>query len=566
MQNKLLFVPGIVVFMALGTLCATAQQVGREGAGRTDHCQRIIKDNDRIVFVGDSITGNGVRGGKGGWVALIGEGLRLDRPNANQTLTGLGGSGATVGAWLNFEKRSRTESVVLDVKDIDVGKTLDAGAEVVIVMLGMNDVLAPSLKNQPADFDAWAIQYAQLIEVLRARSHPRVIALATVTPCTEDPASPKNRVLAELNARVVTLARQKNLPVLPTSEASYEVQALGRAYCPYYHVTADFVHPNAAGHLAIAVGMLRGLGEPKAAQKLLAHYARLYQPAADKFPTLSYSLLKSPSSPEDATHRFAVTYQWTSTAAETPPRVQAIVPQGWKVSPASLTAAKGRFELAGPLDRLENKITLSADAGGETRQQVIAIPAGWRIAVGGGRLSGWTANSVYDPNKDRQPLDERLAQGDGFAAAVPFPAGAPAAWRLAVASDDYTGLGRPGSVDMAAIAFFRYSSQAYGARWIYSPKERPVQANLSRQCFALNSSLDVWLNGKPVYQGKIGQATAAAALQQGWNLLVFRSYFIAWQWQFSIDLAGHEGDDLSDLRYATTLPDRAASGESRQSR
>jgi hypothetical protein len=82
-----------------------------------------------------------------------------------------------------------------------------------------------------------------------------------------------------------------------------------------------------------------------------------------------------------------------------------------------------------------------------------------------------------------------------------------------------------------------------------------------------SASLDVWLNGKPVYQGKIGQATAAAALQQGWNLLVFRSDFIAWQWQFSIDLAGHDGDDLSDLRYATKPPpNRAASRGSRQSR
>jgi len=44
------------------------------------------------------------------------------------------------------------------------------------------------------------------------------------------------------------------------------------------------------------------------------------------------------------------------------------------------------------------------------------------------------------------------------------------------------------------------------------------------------------------------------ALRRGWNLLVFKSTFIQWQWQFSIELAGHEADDLADLRYATKPP------------
>lgn len=367
MKDKSPFLSGVIVLMALATLSTAAERVRQVGAERTDRPTGIIKDHDRIVFVGDSITGQGVIRGKGGWIALIGEGLRLERPALEPTLTGLGGSGATVGAWLNFEQRSRAAPVILDVKDVEVGKTLDAGADVVIVMLGMNDVLAPSLKQRAADFDAWAMGYAKLIDVLRARSHPRVMALATVTPCTEDPASPKNRVLAELNARIVRLAKEKGLLLLPTSEASYEIQNLGRSYRPDYHVTADFVHPGAAGHVAIAVGMLRGLGEAKAAEKLLAHYAGLYKPAPDKFPTLSYTLRRLPGSPDAAAQRFTVAYQWTSIASRTPPLVTTVVPESWTVRPASLTGAKGQFELSGPLDRLENTITLRADAGGETR-------------------------------------------------------------------------------------------------------------------------------------------------------------------------------------------------------
>ena len=143
MKDKSPFLSGVIVLMALATLSTAARAGPQVRAERTDRPTGIIKDHDRIVFVGDSITGQGVIRGKGGWIALIGEGLRLERPALEPTLTGLGGSGATVGAWLNFEQRSRAAPVILDVKDVQVGKTLDAGADVVIVMLGMNDVLPP---------------------------------------------------------------------------------------------------------------------------------------------------------------------------------------------------------------------------------------------------------------------------------------------------------------------------------------------------------------------------------------------------------------------------------------
>lgn len=519
-----------------------------------------IKDNDRIVFLGDSITAQGTKGGKGAWLAMIGEGLSLARPEAKPTLIGVGGSGSTIGAWLNFEKKSRSEPLALDVKETDVGKTLDAGAEIVVVMLGMNDVLSPSLKNNAADFDAWIGRYQELIVAVRVRSHPRVVALATVTPCTEDPASPKNQALVEMNRRVAALAKEKSYLVLPTNEASYEVQSLGRTFQSNFHVTGDFVHPNGAGHLAIAMGMLRGLGEPAAADKLLAAHTNLYRPAADKFPTLSYTLTRTPGSPDEVTQRFTVKYQWTSpVASQADPVVKLTLPQGWKAVPESMNGVKGQFELTGPLDHAENSITLTATSGSETREQAIVIPAGWRIAVGGGKGLGWTQNTNYDPALDRQPLDEAFAKGEGLTAPVVFPVGEPAPWMLHVANPDYTGLNKSGSVDMAAVTFFTYHQQAYGARWIYSERDRPVSLNVGTNCFAGTYSLGVWLNGKPAYEGKLmgepgRKVTSAATLQRGWNLLVFKSTFIAWQWQFSIDVVGQEADDLGDVRYATKPP------------
>jgi lysophospholipase L1-like esterase len=522
-----------------------------EGAG-------VIRDDDRVVFVGDSITGQGTLAGAGGWTHLIGEGLLLARPEAKPMLIGLGGSGSTVGHWLHVEKLSRSEPVHLDVKETDVGKTLDGHVDIVVVMLGMNDVLSPSMAGAPSDLDAWAARYAELIEALRARCHPRVVGLATVTPCTEDPASPKNVALAEMNRRLATLASAKGCRLLPTAQSAFDILALGRAHQPVFHVTGDFVHPNAAGHLAIAAGMLRGLGEEAAAARLLEKHMALYQPAPGQPYSLTSSLTRIGGSPDDEAQRFTVAYRWSSTRAA-PVTVSPALPPGWTAEPTAQQADEGRFTISGPLDRAENTIGLTATSGGETSVKSISIPPGWRIATGRGRAQGWVQNSTYDPAKDRQPVDAPLMNGEGLTTPVPFPAGESGPWTLLIASNDYTGLNRVGSVDLAAVTFFSYGHQAYGARWIRSDRERPVRVRLGSQVFAGTWSLGVALNGTTVYEGRLasapgGTVAAPALLKQGWNLLVFKSTFIAWQWQFSIDLAGEAGDDLGDLRYATRPP------------
>ncbi len=227
----------------------------------------LLRQVDRIVFVGDSITGQGWNNGQG-FIHQIEAALQEKWPSGKLTTIGLGGSGSTVGAWQNHEKRSREGTVILDVKGVDVRTTLDQGAEVLIIMLGMNDLLSPSLKDQPADFDAWAERYKALVTALRERAKPRVIALATISLCSEDPASPKNRVRDELNTRLTKLAAAEHCIMLPVGETMLEQLQKGRARLPDFHVTGDFVHPNSHGHTSIAIGMLQGLGEHELANKL----------------------------------------------------------------------------------------------------------------------------------------------------------------------------------------------------------------------------------------------------------------------------------------------------------
>lgn len=227
----------------------------------------LLRQNDRIVFIGDSITGQGWNNGQG-FIHQIETALREKWPNGKLTTIGLGGSGSTVGAWQSHERRSREGAVILDVKDVDVKTTLDHGADVLILMLGMNDLLAPSLKDQPADFDTWVERYKELVTTLRERAKPRVIALATISMCSEDPASPKNRVRDELNARLTKLAAAEHCIMLPVGETMLAQLQKGRARLPDFHVTGDFVHPNSHGHASIAIGMLQGLDEHELANTL----------------------------------------------------------------------------------------------------------------------------------------------------------------------------------------------------------------------------------------------------------------------------------------------------------
>ncbi|RYD60491.1 MAG: hypothetical protein EOP84_36925, partial [Verrucomicrobiaceae bacterium] len=137
----------------------------------------LIREGDRIVVVGDSITGQSA--GQSGYVTLMKEGLAAAHVETKTTVTPLGGSGQTVGSWRSVEKQSREKEVILDVKGIDVKATLDGGAEVLIVMLGMNNVLRPDVENTSESIDKWAADYRELVGSLQARTKARVVAVAT---------------------------------------------------------------------------------------------------------------------------------------------------------------------------------------------------------------------------------------------------------------------------------------------------------------------------------------------------------------------------------------------------
>lgn len=515
--------------------------------------ESLVRDGDRIILVGDSITGQSH--GDAGYAGFLREGFELARPGSKVTVIPLGGSGHNMWSWQNIERDSREKNFPLDIAEFDVKKTLDGGAEVVVVMLGMNDVLRPYMDDSPETVEKWGIGYRDLVKSLKERVKPRVMALATPTLCTEDESSPKNQVLDELSVVIEKIAKEEDCVFLPVRAGFKEMLHEGRTYHPEFHVTNDFVHPNHAGHLAIATAMLKGLGEDAAASAVSnKHAPGIFAAAAGKLPALSYELEWLPGKGDEQT--FKIRY-WLTTAIPREKDFQAKVslkaPEGWTVSTPT-GGAEGEFTVNGPLDRLRNIFTLlTNDAGGV--QTEFAIPAPWLLGIGNGGRKGWVDREglKYDSAEGVFPEDASLVRGIGFDKPLTGADFAkPIEWNPYVASVNYTGGNDPGSVDFAAVGWFGVFDVAYGVRWINSPSERTVPVEIGANTFAGDRAVAIWINGKNVWASMENSGKTEITLHKGWNPLVFKSNHLEWQWQwqFQIRLLPTAEDDLSDLRFS----------------
>lgn len=513
----------------------------------TQHGQSLLKPADRVVFIGDSITGLG-ENNAAGWVHLIGQGLKNAHPDAAQALVALGGSGQTVSSWLSVEQKSREAATVLDVKNVDVHVELGQPAEVVVCMLGMNDVLCPRTGNDPAGVAAWTAQYRELIRAVRARVHPRVFALATPTMCTEDPQAPKNLTLRQFAKVLESLAKEENCVLLPTWETMNMVLARGLSHSPDFHVTYDYVHPNAAGHVAIAVGMLQGLGEPAAAKALLDAWAGRLPPP----PTLSYRLSYAGMDAATRHDRFRVAYDYQpQDPAAAPVAVTLSAPSGWSVTPARITAPCGTFEVEGLPEQWVNRLALKAGA----LETEIRIPAPWLLGAAKGCQQGWQGND-FVPAQGGLAADALLTKGLRWGTPLEIAPGNPVVWNRYFANRDFGGEGRPGAVDFAAVSYGENFAVGYGARWIACAAPQTVNLRVRPLGFTRDNHLTVWLNGRELFAGNPKQAppAVAVALTKGWNALIFKSNQRTWQWQFEIELTPAEGQSLADLRFRASPP------------
>jgi hypothetical protein len=123
---------------------------------------------ERIVFIGDSITGQS-RISAHGYANQLDDAYAATRVEADRpVVVALGGSGQTVESWRNVEFESRENATTtLDVPGVYVGPNLDQPTDRLVVLLGMNNVLAPSTADTPESIAAFKGQ------LLPARDEPR---------------------------------------------------------------------------------------------------------------------------------------------------------------------------------------------------------------------------------------------------------------------------------------------------------------------------------------------------------------------------------------------------------
>ena len=512
--------------------------------------------NARVVFVGDSITGL-ARNRADGFAHLMEAALKAVHPDAKPDLVALGGSGQGVFSWASVEKRSRENEVFLDVRGIDVRTHLDQPADVLVVMLGMNDVLAPYIGEDKAALDRWEGSYLRLVEALRKRVKPGAIAFGTISLCTEAPDSPKNRLIARVNLRATALAKELGAIVIPANEALWEVLKRGRTLKPDFHVTYDFVHPNAAGQIAIARAMLRAMGEPRAAKWLgKTRLAPLLASAAGAEPSFSYQVKPLATPLAESRHSFTIRYWLTAQAANEPaPRVALRAPDGWRVEPEFAEGHEGVFCASGNPNRKCNILTLTTNLAGKPCLKEAGIPALWLVAAE--FVQGWNGNAFL-ADRARTPIDEAIENGGRFAGPIDLGEGRSLTWQRHFPSVNYTGLDAAGSVDFAAVTHAVNFEGGYGTRRIHSEHDRPIKLQLGTGVFAGNIHLTVWLNSQEQYRGHITgepkkRKTVGARLLEGWNTLVFKANHRTWQCQVSVAVEPVGDDTLDDLRYSTGL-------------
>lgn len=521
--------------------------------------ESLLKPNDRITFVGDSITAQSVGGSQGYYHQFTNE-LQKAYPASSSEVIGLGFSGNTLFDWKDtLEVKSRTQSVPANCGGFDVHTAFAKHGDVVLILLGMNDILRPTMRDDEAVLQTWKAKYRELVQAIRERVTPREIVLCEITPLTEDPLSPKNRVRDRMTQLARELAQEEKCRVAMTGASVFDAVVRCRKLRQDYHVVPDTVHPQQPlGHAAIARGMVEALQDDKLIAafnaRIDAEIAKL-RPAK---PAVTYWFKPQPGCPaERAEQTYRLACYWNDgTEAKTArvPTFSLEVPEGWRVDGAPVTAAEATFTLHGVSERLQTPVTIVAKAGDDVIRTTVLIPAPWRVVCGPDNGGTWVSNRFYAPTNSVPFMEADLVAGKHFL--EPFADGKKSyGWQVNTPCVDYTAGDDPSAVVPYSLCFGSPNDVLYAVRWVYSAKDRPVQLQLSHRTFSATLGFVVWINGERVMTADLNRSgknkeVGKAALKKGWNCLLVRNDHLQWQRQFACALLPEEGDNLDDLRYS----------------
>lgn len=480
----------------------------------------LVKKGDTVVMIGDSITEQSYRNRWGYYHALTNA-----APEIN--FIPLGYSGYQVKGWRDMERTSVASTNVWTwYRDPgwNLKTVFDGKVDVIVIFLGMNDILQPSIRDDEADVARWLSDYATFARNLRERSHPRAMVFATITPLTADPDSPKNRMRRKLNNRLRLLAAMTGAQVADFGEAVADELELTGAIDTGYRLVPDFVHPDALGHLVLARTLARTLGLDEAAdrigERVDARESELVERNVDRIS--AYVRVDRSCRPTDDGLVYDVRYALGDDPLFAP-EVRILLPPGWSADAPMKIGSEGVFRLRGTASDRTTRVVLEASVadwnecddrptGMRTLRTFVDIPAPWKL---------------------------RDESGD---------------WKVYTASADYTGGTAPGSVDPFQLYFGWKTNTVRACRRVWSEKARDVRAVLSHQTFSATLELKLLLDGTEVWKEDLNRngknrAEKVIRLQEGWNPIEVICTNRDWQRQFAFDLLPLAGDDLGKLKY-----------------
>lgn len=194
----------------------------------------LVKDGEKVAFLGDSITAGGWS--DGGYIRLVVEGLKAQGVNITPIPAGVGGHKSN-------DMLARLDRDVLD-KDPD-WMTLSCGVN--DVWHGANGVVLEDYKKN----------ITQIVE--KALAKKVKVILFTSTPIGEED-NDNNKKLAAYNDFLRELAKKYKLPLADQSEAFLKFLRQRETDRSSRYLTVDGVHMNPEGNVMMAKVCLQAMG------------------------------------------------------------------------------------------------------------------------------------------------------------------------------------------------------------------------------------------------------------------------------------------------------------------
>ncbi len=219
----------------------------------------VVKNGDKVAFMGDSITQNGWRY-KDGYVRLVISGLKANDINIVPFPVGVSG----------HKSNQMLERVNRDV----IAKKPDF----MLLSCGVNDVWHGRGGNS---LEAYSKNMTELVDKVQAAGIKPIILTATMI--YEDPQNELNRKLAAYNDFLRQLAASRSLLLVDLSADMQNIIAekAKNNIKAGTILTTDGVHMNPAGNQMMAKGILRGFGLNA---EQIAKAEKSWQESPEKFP------------------------------------------------------------------------------------------------------------------------------------------------------------------------------------------------------------------------------------------------------------------------------------------